>query len=100
MLTTLLTEQTSIDLGINRQAPDPHTTSDRWDWDYKTLANPPQQYTRECSSSLYRGIVPAKNLLNRDLAINGAIVSPSEPYRLSKTDPWSCIVHDEQWLLL
>ena len=26
------------------------------------------------ASSVYRGMVPAKNLLNRDFAINGAIV--------------------------
>ncbi|KAF8875014.1 hypothetical protein CPB85DRAFT_1378674 [Mucidula mucida] len=42
---------------------------------YVTLQNPPPAHTKEeqWASSIYRGIVPAKNLLQRDFAINGAV---------------------------
>jgi hypothetical protein len=44
--------------------------------DYTTLANPPPAHpeNENWSSSIYKGIVPAKNILREDFAINGAVV--------------------------
>jgi hypothetical protein len=44
---------------------------------YKTLADPPPHRgdSPKWSPPLYRGIVPAKNILRRDFAINGAVAS-------------------------
>ena len=46
-------------------------------WDYTSLKNPPRAHAQgdQWCSSIYRGIVPAKSILRRDFAINGAIVS-------------------------
>ena len=50
------------------------------EWNYHSLQNPPVSQPREkeqyCASSIYRGIIPAKNINNRDFAINGAVVGP------------------------
>ncbi len=46
------------------------------EWQYTSLKNPPTTHpdSRQWSSCIYRGIVPAHNILKRDLAINGAVV--------------------------
>jgi dimethylaniline monooxygenase (N-oxide forming) len=43
-------------------------------WDYASLANPPVVPATPWAASIYRGLVPAKNILNRDFAVNGAMV--------------------------
>ena len=59
-------------LGLGRYRPDPKT---KHRWDYASLANPPDMLEETpWSASIYRGIVPAKNILNRDFAVNGAMV--------------------------
>ncbi len=52
-----------------------------------TLKDPPPAHpdSEQWASSIYRGIVPAKNIERRDFAINGAIVrsqgvNPSNPF--------------------
>lgn len=42
-----------------------------------SLANPPisPPEAAKSASSLYRGLVPSKNLFKRDFAVNGSIVS-------------------------
>lgn len=64
------------DIGLGRRAT--HTSVSGGEWAYTTL---PDLHTPSSSSkqgvqapSLYRGIVPAKNILRRNLAVNGAIV--------------------------
>ena len=59
-------------LGLGRNRPDPKT---KYRWDYASLANPidtPEE--TPWSASIYRGLVPAKNILNHDFALNGAMV--------------------------
>lgn len=54
----------------------PPMGSKTYTWDYTTLANPPSAHPQEdqWASSIYRGLVPVKNLLRRDFAVNGGIV--------------------------
>ena len=59
-------------LGLGRNRPDSKT---KYQWDYASLAHPidmPEE--TPWSASIYRGLVPAKNILNHDFAINGAMV--------------------------
>jgi hypothetical protein len=59
-------------LGLGRHRPDPKTTHR---WDYASLTNPPViPGETPWSTSIYRGLVPAKNVLNHDFAVNGAMV--------------------------
>jgi dimethylaniline monooxygenase (N-oxide forming) len=67
-------------LGLGRPHPDlksPHLKT-KYRWDYASLANPPDVPGKmSWSASIYRGLVPAKNILNRDFAVNGAMVCPN-----------------------
>jgi hypothetical protein len=67
-------EKTIEELGIGRRPPS--QDADEWKH-YKTLASPPASHPQrdQWSSSIYRGLVPAKNITKRDFAINGAFVS-------------------------
>jgi dimethylaniline monooxygenase (N-oxide forming) len=59
-------------LGLGRHRPDLQA---KYRWDYVSLANPPDiQGEPPWSASIYRGLVPAKNILNHDFAVNGAMV--------------------------
>lgn len=60
------------EIGINRHVPQ---TEVKTKWDYKTLANPPAcNSENEWVTSIYRGLIPAKNIEKRDFAIAGAMV--------------------------
>ncbi|KAG6822271.1 hypothetical protein H0H93_006000, partial [Arthromyces matolae] len=61
-----------MELGIARQTP---TANGSYNWNYQSMSNPPATPAANdaWSSSIYRGLVPAKNIHNRDFAINGAI---------------------------
>lgn len=65
------------ELGMDRRPPSVSTLEDVWD--YVSLRDPPQTDKPICESDwgapIYRGIVPGKNLANRDFALNGAVVS-------------------------
>ena len=49
-------------------------------WKYKTLERPKDASKfgadSDSAASIYRGIVPAANILNHDFALNGAVVRP------------------------
>lgn len=62
--------------GLGMGGKPPSQDVDEWRH-YKTLASPPSAHPQSVpwASSIYRGLVPAKNILKRDFAINGAVVS-------------------------
>lgn len=68
-------EKTIEELGIGRHPPSKKDV-DEWRH-YKTLASPPAAHPEgnQWASSIYRGLVPVKNITKRDFAINGAVVS-------------------------
>ncbi|TFK62938.1 FAD/NAD(P)-binding domain-containing protein [Pluteus cervinus] len=73
----LFDASTALEVGIAQEAYIPQNKFNH-EWDhYRTLANPPplQPEAQKWISPIYRGIVPAKNILRRDLAINGASFS-------------------------
>ncbi|KAI0677688.1 FAD/NAD-P-binding domain-containing protein [Trametes maxima] len=59
-------------------------------WDYTTLKDAPPLHpdAQRWSSSLYRGLVPARNIANRDFAVNGACVSPNNGYTVEVASHW------------
>ena len=60
------------EIGIDRHAPQMEVMTK---WDYKTLANAPAPNPEyEWVTSIYRGLIPAKNIEKRDFAIAGATV--------------------------
>lgn len=85
-----ITVPTLTELGLARH-PLPSATRAKYEkeWDnYLTLADPPAPPTgpgttsTEWMSSIYRGVVPARNILKRDFAINGAAVRTPTPLSL------------------
>ncbi|KAJ7147149.1 FAD/NAD-P-binding domain-containing protein [Mycena crocata] len=66
-------------VGINRHAPGPQSAfkSQLNQGDYYSLQAPPasRPESEQWASSIYNGIVPAKNISRQDFAINGAVVS-------------------------
>jgi dimethylaniline monooxygenase (N-oxide forming) len=61
------------EIGIGRHAPQ---TEVKAKWDYKTLENAPMLKlgNENWVTSIYRGLIPAKNVEKRDFAIAGAMV--------------------------
>ncbi|TFK38930.1 hypothetical protein BDQ12DRAFT_735153 [Crucibulum laeve] len=59
-------------------------------WDYTTLANAPtvDPKSERWSNPMYRGIVPAKNIMKRDLAMNGAVFTPNCGYTFELCAHW------------
>ncbi|EIW61544.1 FAD/NAD-P-binding domain-containing protein [Trametes versicolor FP-101664 SS1] len=76
------------ELGLNPH-PAAETSSDHH-WDYTSLYNPPPLHpdAKKWSSSIYRGIVPSRNIARRDFAVNGACVSPNNGYTLEVASHW------------
>lgn len=66
------------DLGIGLYPPQ-YVSDETYahEWDYSSMKHPPASHpeNRRWASHVYRGIVPAKNILQRDFAINGAVAS-------------------------
>ncbi|KAJ7105495.1 hypothetical protein C8R43DRAFT_937809 [Mycena crocata] len=81
-------EKTAGDLGLHRHSPI-HDLPDKWK-NYKTLANPPPLHPENAkwSSSIYKGMVPAKNLLRQDMAINGAVLATNDGYAFEVAAHW------------
>ncbi|KAL1940037.1 hypothetical protein VTO73DRAFT_9372 [Trametes versicolor] len=75
------------ELGLNLH---PAETSSDYHWNYTSLSNPPPLHpdAKKWSSSIYRGLVPAKNIARRDFAVNGACVSPNNGYTLEVASHW------------
>ena len=71
------------ELGMDVHPPPPEDAEYRKEFQYASLANPEGSgatYSKvnpeaEHAAAIYRGMVPARNILERDFAINGAIVS-------------------------
>ncbi|EIW77405.1 FAD/NAD(P)-binding domain-containing protein [Coniophora puteana RWD-64-598 SS2] len=84
---TLFDDETAESLGINRHAP---SGPDMDEWHYMSLNSPPPPCPQQenWASSIYRGIVPAKNLQNRDFAINGAVFTTNPGYAYEVTANW------------
>ena len=61
------------EIGINRHSP---TTELDTSWNYTTLKDPPalRPENKGWVTSIYRGLIPAKNIERRDFAIAGAMV--------------------------
>ncbi|KAH8833935.1 hypothetical protein DL96DRAFT_1457347 [Flagelloscypha sp. PMI_526] len=88
----LLDETTMNDLGMNRHPPTSQAldiVSTRWNH-YKTLKNPPPSYleSEQWTSSMYRGIIPWKNITRHDFAVNGAVISSHNSYALETSAHW------------
>ncbi|KAH7908576.1 FAD/NAD-P-binding domain-containing protein [Hygrophoropsis aurantiaca] len=80
-------ESTANALGINRHPLSDKQTS--YTWDYPSLRNPPSTRPGEqWASSIYRGLVPAKNISRRDFAINGAVYTPNHGYTSEVASHW------------
>lgn len=84
-------EATYEELGLDEHAPPPEDAAYRKQFEYASLADPAGTgallrdaalSNGEPAATVYRGIVPAKNILQRDFAINGGIVR-SHPHSLS-----------------
>jgi hypothetical protein len=72
-----LVGETANDIGLT-QLVDPEDL-DRHTWDYTSLHNAPKadawiSSTPIRASGLYKGIVPARSIQRRDIAVNGAVV--------------------------
>ncbi|KAF9476196.1 FAD/NAD(P)-binding domain-containing protein [Pholiota conissans] len=91
--TGLFDEQTSTELGIGRHAPLSVLKGVDHIWNYKTLANPPAAHPDNIAqnwvTSVYRGIVPGKNILRRDFAIAGAMFSSNVGYMTEVCAHWT-----------
>lgn len=83
------------EIGLSRHPPSQAgIQASETDWNYESFKfkNPPQIHPQadQWCSSIYRGIVPAKNIFARDFAVNGAFVShllPLVPLLLLKEAP-------------
>ena len=105
---TVVLGETYEDLGIGLHPPPVEDKEYRKDYQYPSLANPSGTGAAlrqldpkaEYAAAIYRGMIPAKNILERDFAINGAIVSFSLIHVKIFIDHWTfpALVHDKQWL--
>lgn len=93
-------ERTAQEIGLIRH--EPFDNSSNGDWPYLTLTNPPRSHpaVNQPAASIYRGLVPAKNLFQRDFAINGAVFSTNNGYVFEVCAHWisSYLLGDEMHL--
>ncbi|KAJ6498091.1 FAD/NAD-P-binding domain-containing protein [Mycena vitilis] len=82
-------EKTAIAVGLHRHQLIHSEPSTEWE-NYRTLSNPPPLHSENTkwSSSLYKGIAPAKNLLRRDFAVNGAVLATNDGYTFEVISHW------------
>ncbi|KAF8802217.1 FAD/NAD(P)-binding domain-containing protein [Phlegmacium glaucopus] len=80
-------KEVAEEIGIDRHAPQ---TKVQVKWDYKTLENAPalRPENEKWVTSVYRGIVPAKNIEKRDFAIAGAMFSANPGYSFEVAAHW------------
>ncbi|KAI6131220.1 FAD/NAD(P)-binding domain-containing protein [Pisolithus croceorrhizus] len=86
--TNIFTRETAKELGIGRHLP--LADAEEHVWDYTSFSNPPTSHPRseEWVSSIYRGIVPARNINRRDFAINGAFFTVNNGYAFEVMAHW------------
>ncbi|KAH9853083.1 FAD/NAD-P-binding domain-containing protein [Lenzites betulinus] len=84
---TLFSDGTMDALGLS---PHPTDRQSSHVWNYKTLSDSPPIHpdAKAWSSSLIRGIVPAKNIANRDFAVNGNCVATNTGYVIEVSSHW------------
>ncbi|KAJ3796856.1 FAD/NAD(P)-binding domain-containing protein [Lentinula aff. detonsa] len=90
--TDLFDVQTINQVGLGKYPPQ-YVSLDSYDEEWKkymSLKNPPPAPATNqlWMSCIYRGIVPARNILKRDLAINGAVFSTNNGYVFETTAHW------------
>ncbi|KAG9314917.1 FAD/NAD-P-binding domain-containing protein [Chiua virens] len=84
----IFTEKTVEELGIGIH-PSSTVEADEWAH-YKTLASTPPAHPQkdQWASSIYRGLVPAKNITKRDFAISGAVFTANSGYAFEVIAHW------------
>ncbi|KAF8839448.1 FAD/NAD(P)-binding domain-containing protein [Paxillus ammoniavirescens] len=87
--TGIFTEKTIEELGLGRHPPTEDNDEDAWKH-YTTLSSPPPAHPQrdQWASSIYRGLVPAKNINKRDFAINGAVFTTNNGYGFEVIAHW------------
>lgn len=85
--TKLFDEDTLDYLGLN---PCPIPTADMKEFDYVSLSKPPpaRSTIEPQRPALYRGLIPAKNILNHDFAVNGTVFSSNFGYTTEMQAHW------------
>ncbi|KAJ6532049.1 FAD/NAD-P-binding domain-containing protein [Mycena capillaripes] len=80
-------QETAAELGLYRHRSAPQV--DEWKH-YTTLANPPEPHpdNENWSSSIYKGLVPTKNILRKDFAINGGVFTTNDGYSFEVMAHW------------
>ncbi|KAH9854922.1 hypothetical protein C2E23DRAFT_43565 [Lenzites betulinus] len=83
----LFDEETMEALALGPQPASPNSS---YHWDYTTLSDPPPTHpdTQRWSSEIYRGLVPARNITRRDLAMNGTCLSTNNGYTSEVAAHW------------
>jgi hypothetical protein len=86
--TDIFIPQMAQELGIGRHKP--HTQAAMTHWEYKSMTDPPPLAPDNCEwvTSVYRGLVPAKNILHRDFAIAGALYTANPGYTNEVAAHW------------
>ncbi|KAI6046405.1 FAD/NAD(P)-binding domain-containing protein [Pisolithus marmoratus] len=86
--TNIFTHETAEELGIGRHLP--LADAEEHVWDYTSFRNTPSSHPRsqEWVSSIYRGIVPARNINRRDFAVNGAFFTTNNGYTYEVMAHW------------
>lgn len=86
--TKIFARDTAKELGIGRHPP--LADAEEHVWDYTSFKDPPAPHPRseEWVSSIYRGIVPARNITRRDFAINGAYFTTNNGYGYEVMAHW------------
>ncbi|KAJ4480867.1 FAD/NAD-P-binding domain-containing protein [Lentinula aciculospora] len=90
--TNLFDVQTINQVGLGKYPPQ-YVSLNAYDEEWKgymSLKNPPPApaANQQWMSCIYRGIVPARNIMKRDLAINGAVFSTNNGYVFETTAHW------------
>ncbi|KAK7042606.1 FAD/NAD-P-binding domain-containing protein [Favolaschia claudopus] len=83
-------ERTAHDIGLHRRSLAAENSGPNEWATYRTLSNPPPLHPENMkwSSSVYKGIVPAKNILRWDFAINGAVLATNDGYLFETISHW------------
>ena len=74
---------------MGRHPPLP-LSSGGYDWNYASMNGPPEgrPAAAQQASSMYRALVPAKNIQNRDFAVNGSVFTTNNAYAWELAAHW------------
>ncbi|KAI0047566.1 hypothetical protein FA95DRAFT_1662704, partial [Auriscalpium vulgare] len=81
-------EQTRAERGLDRHPPPPRAT--RYHWDYSSLAQrPASRADLDLNGpAMVRGLVPAEQILARDFAVNGAVITSNNGMACEVSAHW------------